>query len=111
MRLSEIKGERTFEVIAELIDPVSNIAQDEAAMRLFQKQKPPKDVDPREFTANRLKDAAKALLRTHADDLTAIMAALEGVSIDEYRKGQNLATTLGGLYELVTDEEFIAFFS
>ena len=35
MKLSDIKGERTLDVIAELIDPISNIASDKVAADLF----------------------------------------------------------------------------
>ena len=38
MKLSDIKGERTLDVIAEIIDPVANIAEDKAASDLFQKK-------------------------------------------------------------------------
>ena len=35
MRLSDVKGERTFEVIADIIEPVYRIAQDEAAVEML----------------------------------------------------------------------------
>ena len=41
MRLSDIKGERTLDVIAEIIEPIANIAEDEAAAELFRREKPP----------------------------------------------------------------------
>ena len=31
MRLSDIQGERVFDVIADIIDPIANIAEDDAA--------------------------------------------------------------------------------
>lgn len=31
MKLSDIKGERTLEVIADIINPIANIAEDETA--------------------------------------------------------------------------------
>ena len=35
MKLSDIKGDRVFDVIADLIDPVASIAQDAQAAALF----------------------------------------------------------------------------
>jgi hypothetical protein len=41
MKLSKIKGERAFDVIADIIDPIANIAEDKVAAALFQRQKLP----------------------------------------------------------------------
>ena len=41
MRLSNVKGERTFDVIAELIDPIYNIAMDPEAAAMFKREKLP----------------------------------------------------------------------
>ena len=38
MKLSKIKGERVFDVIADIIDPIANIAEDKVAAALFQRQ-------------------------------------------------------------------------
>ena len=42
MKLSDIKGERTLDVIAEIIEPIANIAADQTAAALFQRQRCPK---------------------------------------------------------------------
>ena len=38
MRLSDIKGDRVFDVIADIIDPIANIASDETASALFKRE-------------------------------------------------------------------------
>ena len=38
MKLSDVKGERTIEVIAEIIDPIANIAEDEEASAMFKRE-------------------------------------------------------------------------
>lgn len=110
MKLSEIKGERTFDVIADIIDPIANIAEDKECMKLFKKQKPPKGVDARAYAIKRLKKGVPALLRDHKGDIMAIMAAIEGVSVEEYAASLNLAKLTTDVIELATDEAFVDLF-
>ena len=39
MRLSDIQGDRVFDVIADIIDPVANIAEDDDAASFFKREK------------------------------------------------------------------------
>lgn len=41
MKLSDIQGDRVFDVIADIIDPIANIAEDEKASAMFQREKLP----------------------------------------------------------------------
>ena len=41
MRLSDIKGDRVFDVIADIIDPIANIAVYETASALVKREKLP----------------------------------------------------------------------
>lgn len=110
MRLSDIKGERSIEVIAELIEPIANIAADKAATDLFKAQKATGKKTAEGF-AERVRKNLPALLKTHKDDIIAIMAAINGVSREEYAKEMTLASLLGDAYEVLTDKEFLVFFS
>lgn len=110
MKLSEIKGERTLDVIAELIEPIANIAGDKDTAKLFKKEKAPEGVDPREFAINRLKKGVPSLLKNHKQDVVAILAAIEGVLVSEYTKSMNLAKLARDCVELITDEEFADLF-
>lgn len=56
MKLSDIKGERTLDVIAEIIEPIANIAADQTAAALFQRQRCPKGKKPKEFMLERVKN-------------------------------------------------------
>ena len=49
MRLSDIKGDRTLEVIAEIIDPIANIAEDEEASAMFKREKLPDGMTAKKF--------------------------------------------------------------
>ena len=106
MKLSDIKGERTLEVIADLIDPIANIAEDAEAAELFARKKLPEGVSPKTFLLNRARKSLPVLLRNHKKDLVAIMSAIDGVSPQEYESRLNLVTLVQDLTELMTDEAF-----
>lgn len=109
MKLSDIKGERTFDVIADVIGPITNIAEDDAAMELFRAQEVPAGMTPRQFFVKRARKAAPIILKNHRGDVVEILAALEGVTPSEYVADLSLAKLIGGLVELLTDEALLDF--
>lgn len=110
MKLSDVKGERTLEVVADLIDPICNIAQDENAAALFHREKLPKGVTPKDFLLQRVKKSAPRLLKDHKSDVVAILAAIEGATPEKYEAGLNLVKLMSDFVELMTDEAFGALF-
>ena len=110
MRLSEIQGERVFDVIADIIDPIANIAEDDAASALFKREKLPEGMTAKEFMTQRARKALPALLKGHKDDIIAILAAIDGVSTDAYKGALNLVKLMRDATELLTDEAFGALF-
>lgn len=111
MKLSDVKGDRTLDVIADLIEPISNVAQDKDVSEMFKRQAVPEGMEAREFFAARMRKGMPALLKGHKDDVIAILATIEGVSPDEYTKSLNLAKIIKDFMELVTDEVFLGFLS
>ena len=109
MRLSDVKGERTFEVIADIIEPVYRIAQDEVAVEMLSPKPCPEGEDPKRFMARRLVAGVPALLRSHKGDLVAIMAAIEGEDAEEYAASLDLAKLVSSLTELVSDPALMGF--
>lgn len=111
MRLSDIRGDRVFEVLADLVEPLCSIASDPEASALFRGGDRPEGMDRREYVLQRLRQSVPALMRNHSDDLCAVLAALEGVPVAEFRESATMASVIGGLYEMVTDEDLLAFLS
>lgn len=111
MRLSDIKGERAIEVIGELIDPIANIAEDKEASALFRREKLPEGIDAKAFVVSRLRKGLPVLLKNHKGDIVSILAAIEGVTPAEYVATLDLKKVVKDLAELLTDEEFMAFFT
>lgn len=112
MRLSEIKGERTFDVIAAIIEPCCNIAQDEVVADLFDRsRKRPEGMSAKDFALERVKASVPGLMRSHKDDLVAILAAIEGTDPDEYMREVTVPSIVKAVYEILTDDDLLAFLS
>lgn len=106
MRLSDVKGERVFDVIADLVEPIANISGDSAAMELFKRERVPDGMTAKQCMAARLKRALPAMLRSHKADIIAILSTIAGCSADEYASGLTLAALTKDVTELLTDEAF-----
>ena len=111
MKLSEIKGEKTLDVVADLIVPVSNIAMDEAMQKLLEKAEVPDGMTKNEAAAARLRSIVPGLIRKHKGDVIDILATVSMVDREEYERGLNLATLMNDVVELVNDEDLLGFFS
>lgn len=106
MKLSAIKGERTIEVIADIIEPIANIAADGNAAELFKRRKLPEGMTAGQFMTKRIRENAPALLKSHKGDIIAIMAAISDVTPEEYCKNLDLAKLIVDLIDLFTDGVF-----
>lgn len=106
MRLSDIKGDRVFDVIADIIDPIANIASDETASALFKREKLPEGMTAKSFLLKRARKAIPALLKGHKSDIITVLSTIEGVSADDYRTSLTLAKLMKDTAELMTDEAF-----
>ena len=111
MKLSDVKGKRTLEVIADLIAPVASIAQDKEATEMFVRREVPDGMTAEQFVVERLKKAVPALLKGHQDELILIMATIGNTTVEEYESQMNLMTVTKDVFELFTDSEFMAFLS
>lgn len=84
MKLSDVKGERVFDVIADIIDPIASIASDETASAMFRREKCPEGMTAAQFAAERVRKSAPVLLKTHKHDIVTILSAIEGTDPKEY---------------------------
>ena len=110
MKLSEIKGERTLDVIAEIIDPIVSIATDEEAAKLFKREKTPEGMTSWQFFLTKVRESLPTLVRSHKAELVKILATIKGVSDEEYMEELTFPSLIHDLTELVTDAEFVSFF-
>lgn len=110
MRLSDVKGDRTLDVIADVIEPIANLAADKEVTEFLQKKQVPKGQDRKLFLLERIKRFVPALLRTHKADVIKILAAIEGVGQEQYTEELNLVKLTKDCIDLLTDDTFIELF-
>lgn len=109
MRLSDVRGARTIDLIADVIGPITSIAADEEAMELFSPKEVPDGMTSRQYFLSRVGRAAPALLRGHRDEVVEILAAIEGETPEQYLDGLSLPKLLGDMVSLMTDEALLDF--
>lgn len=110
MKLSDVKGDRTLEVIADVIEPICNIAEDENAAALFKREQLPEGMTAKKFLLQRAKKAVPALLRGHKGDVIAILSSIEGTSPEAYTGALSLIKLTKDFIGLMTDEAFAELF-
>lgn len=96
MKLSEIKGEKALEVLADLIDPATAIMADAEVKKAYDMNK-------------NVLQLAKVILKRHPKEVVAILAALDGVPVEDYEV--NIVSLPKKLLEILNDEELQQLFS
>ena len=105
MRLSEIQGERAIEVIADLIEPFSNIATDPKIKSVLKIRK--KENETAEEAAIRaIKKNIPVLLKDHKKDVAQVIGILEGIDPEKL----NILEIVKGLSEMMTDKTLMQLF-
>lgn len=114
MALKDIKGQQVLDVLADLIDPFISIALDENASAMFKREKCPEGMEPTQFFLDKVRKSLPALIKEHRDEFILILAVMDGYTpsqVDEYAEGLTFAKLLKGVYDMLTDEELLAFLS
>lgn len=101
-KLSEIRDDEAMDVLAEIIEPISNLIMDEEFKDVIRGNKD-KKIKP-----DRMK-AVKIAITKHREDTVKIMAVLEGVPVEEFH--YNLLTLPQMVLTVFNDKELIDFFS
>ena len=95
MKLSEYKNEDALDLLADIIDPVSEIMTDNALREAVKGQ-------------NKL-GVVKAIIKSHKAQILQILATLDGVPVEQYEC--NVFTLPVRILELVNDKELASFFT
>ena len=96
MKLSEIKGERALDVLADLIEPVAEILSDKEIVAILQSGKAPAK-------------AIKLALKNHKRAVLDMMAAIDGEDPETYQP--SLFVLPKRLLDLLNDPEVQKLFS
>lgn len=111
MKISDIKGDRVLDVIADIIDPIANMVQDKDVAAMFKREAVPDGMEARDFFAKRMCKCLPVLLKSHKTDIIAVMAAIEGVTPEQYAASLDFPKLFTDVMELVTDDAFLNFLS
>ena len=111
MKLSDVKGDRCLDVVADIIGPICSIAEDKDAVELFKPKKAPKGMTANQYFAKRMKAGVPKLLKHHKDDVVEILSVIQGVKPDEYLEGLTLPKLITDVLEMLTDKDIVAFLS
>ena len=107
MKLSEVRGERVFDVMADLIEPLCKIATDKQVKALFKQRACPKGMDPRDFML--IQQAGPKIIKAHKDDLIDVLCIIGDLDRAEYVSGMTLMRLWSDVMELLSDEDFVSF--
>lgn len=108
MRLSDIKGERAIDVLADILEPIANIAQDEKAKIAFRNVP---DTNENNEIVDHWKSVIPNLIKSHKQDLIKILSALDGIDKEEYVSKMTLFSLFTDCIELLSDEIVVELFT
>ena len=111
MRISEIKGEAVIDVIADIIEPVANIATDTELQELFEKQTVENKEEARTVAIERLKKHVPQIIKNHKRDVITILAIVNGEDVEDYEQTLTLRKLFVDVAVLLGDDEFVDFFT
>ena len=97
-KLSEFKGDKAFEVIDQLLDPIAQIAQDEE----FKKA--------RENKGASIKSLAHKLIKDHRDEIVTILAVISEQKPEDLRNSISPVDILNGTIAVFSDEDMLNLF-
>lgn len=104
MKLSELTAEQGLEAIANSLEHIGNIADDDDALKLCQELVPREGEKYIKVFARGAKTAPR-LLKTHKDDVIGILAAFELQTVEEYKKNAQINGCYQGYVDLVNEPE------
>lgn len=94
MKLSDIKGEKALEVLADLLGPAREIFKDTEVLKILKEDK---------------LECVSYVLKNHTKNVLTILALTEGVPVEEYKETCNVMSLPNKLLEIFTDTDLMGF--
>ena len=95
-KLSEYKGEEALDLLVEILEPSAEMMADQRVMNML-------------MSNGRRMEGIKLLIKEHKGAVIQIMAALDGVPVDQYE--YSFLTLPLRLVEVLNDKELLSFFT
>lgn len=110
-KLSEITMDQGLDIVADILAPIMNIAEDETAREFFTKENPQEGENAIQMALRRIKSSLPALIKKHKEDLIVIMAALNTQTVDEYKQSKGFMGLVKDVVSLANDEDLQGLFT
>ena len=95
MKLSEVKGEAALDLLADIIEPATEIMTDSNVQKLIKAKDKGKVI--------------KTLIKDHKKSIIEILATIDGIPVEQYEV--NVFTLPIKLLELLKDKDLVNFFT
>lgn len=110
-KISDLRGEDIFDVLADLIEPITNIATDPAiAAGVVAAGEDEEGPARSKAIIAFIKGHVPTIIKTHKADLVGILAAIKRVTREEYARDLTAIGLLGDVLNILNDKELTAFF-
>ena len=96
-KLNDFKGDKAWDVLVDLVDPIACIATDEAVQAAFKGKA-------------EIKELAKTIVKGHKADVTAILATLAEKDYETFKDEITPTDILLGVVSILNDREIIDLF-
>lgn len=109
---SELGTDEALEVVLQIAQPITNLIEDEALVKEMQKTMPQGEttrIAMQRFGLAKIVKLLNIALKQHRQDVYAILAPFNGLTVEEIGK-QNFLTTCKQVADLLNDKGFVDFF-
>lgn len=95
MKLSEYKNEEALDILADILDPVSEIVTDKNVKKAYEN--------------GNLLNVAKVIIKNHKKSIIEILARFDNIPVEEYNC--NIFSLPKKIVEILNDSDLLNFFS
>lgn len=109
---SELSTDEALEVVLQIAQPITNLINDEALVKEMQKAMPKGEttrIAMQRFGLAKIVKLLNIALKQHREDVYAILAPFNGLTVEEIGK-QNFLITCKQAADLLNDKGFVDFF-
>ena len=109
---SELSTAEALEVVLQIAQPITNLIDDEALVKEMQKAMPKGEttrIAMQRFGLAKIVKLLNIALKQHREDVYAILAPFNGLTVEEIGK-QNFLITCKQAADLLNDKGFVDFF-
>jgi hypothetical protein len=106
MKLSEVKGEKALDMLADLIEPIMEIIEDKEVSKILKSRHNKDKADSTKIILGR---AVSAAIKNHKKAVITILATLDDIPVDQYEC--NLLSLPKKMMDIINDPAIFDLFT